>query len=53
MDIELKNESLNYKSWVLNERQICDLEMILNGGFAPLNCFLNRDDYESYYQVCA
>ena len=47
MDIELKNESLNYKSWVLNERQICDLEMILNGGFAPLNCFLNRGDYES------
>ena len=47
MDIELNNESLNYKSWVLNERQICDLEMILNGGFAPLNCFLNRDDYES------
>ena len=47
MDIELKNESLNCKSWVLNERQICDLEMILNGGFAPLNCFLNRDDYES------
>ena len=47
MDIELKNESLNYKSWVLNERQICDLEMILNGGFAPLNYFLNRDDYES------
>ncbi|GIR93672.1 sulfate adenylyltransferase [bacterium] len=47
MDIELKNESLKYKSWVLNERQICDLEMILNGGFAPLNCFLNRDDYES------
>ena len=47
MDIELKNESLNYKSWVLNERQICDLEMIINGGFAPLNCFLNKDDYES------
>ena len=47
MDIELKNESLNYKSLVLNERQIFDLEMILNGGFAPLNCFLNRDDYES------
>ena len=47
MDIELKNESLNYKSWVLNERQICDLEMILNGGFAPLNCFLSKDDYES------
>ena len=47
MDIELNNESLNYKSWVLNERQICDLEMILNGGFSPLNYFLNRDDYES------
>ena len=45
-NIELKNESLNYKSWVLNDRQICDLEMIMNGAFAPLNCF-SKDDYEN------
>ena len=52
MDNELKNESLNYKSWVLNERQICDLEMILNGGFAPLNCFSIEVITKVYYQVC-
>ena len=33
--------------WVLSSRQICDLEMILNGGFAPLEGFLNKEDYES------
>ena len=32
---------------MLRDRQICDLEMILNGGFAPLNGFLNKDDYEN------
>ena len=32
---------------VLNQRQICDLELILNGGFAPLTGFLGQADYES------
>lgn len=32
---------------VLSERQLCDLELILNGGFSPLAGFLNEDDYES------
>ena len=31
----------------LTSRQICDVEMIVNGGFAPLNGFLNKEDYES------
>jgi len=31
-------------------RQTCDLELILNGGFAPLAGFMGRRDYES---VCA
>ena len=31
----------------LTQRQICDLEMILNGGFSPLTGFLNENDYES------
>lgn len=31
----------------LTPRQICDVEMITNGGFAPLTGFLNKADYES------
>lgn len=31
----------------LTERQLCDLELLLNGGFAPLEGFMNKDDYES------
>ena len=43
----LKKKSINYPSWVLTDRQICDLEMILNGGVSPLGGFLGKDDYES------
>ena len=43
----LKKKSINYPSWVLTDRQICDLEMILNGGFSPLSGFLGKNDYES------
>ena len=31
----------------LNSRQLCDLEMLLNGGFAPLEGFLNENEYLS------
>ncbi len=31
----------------LNERQLCDLELLLNGGFSPLTGFLNQADYDS------
>lgn len=31
----------------LTERQLCDLEMIFNGGFAPLKGFLGEEDYHS------
>lgn len=31
----------------LTTRQLCDLEMIFNGGFAPLEGFLNEKDYQS------
>ena len=43
---KLKKDSLNYKSLTLNDRQLCDLEMLLNGSFSPLKGFLNREDYE-------
>ena len=42
-----KSESNNYKTWVLTDRQICDLELIMDGSFSPLTGFLNEDDYNS------
>ena len=30
---------------ILNERQVCDLEMILTGAFEPLKGFMNEEDY--------
>lgn len=33
-------------SLTLTQRQLCDLELIMNGGFSPLNTFMNRADYE-------
>ena len=32
---------------ILNERQVCDLEMILIGAFAPITGFMNEEDYKS------
>lgn len=36
-----------YQSLILSPRQLCDLELILNGGFSPLTGFLNEEDYNS------
>jgi sulfate adenylyltransferase len=33
--------------WTLSKRQLCDLECLLNGAFAPLNGFLDEADYGS------
>ena len=35
------------KSWTLTGRQLCDVEMIMNGSFAPLNGFMSNEDYLS------
>lgn len=37
----------NLASLNLSYRQICDLELLMNGGFSPLAGFLNQDDYDS------
>jgi len=43
---ELKKQSSDWPSWDLTERQICDLELILSGGFSPLRGFMGKADYE-------
>ena len=32
---------------ILNERQSCDVELLINGGFSPLKGFMNQDVYQS------
>ena len=44
---EVNNDILHLKSWTLTDRQLCDIELILNGGFSPLDGFMNQDDYNS------
>jgi sulfate adenylyltransferase len=41
----LKASAASLSSWDLNDRQLCDLEMLLNGGFAPLTGYLGEADY--------
>ncbi|MDH3980120.1 MAG: adenylyltransferase, partial [Gammaproteobacteria bacterium] len=43
----LKDESGDFVSLTLNQRQVCDLELLLNGGFSPLRGFMGRAEYES------
>ncbi len=44
---KLKNDAANLVSWDLTQRQICDLELLMNGAFNPLKGFLTQDDYTS------
>ena len=42
---KLKVEAASLTSHDLSPRQICDLELLMNGGFNPLKGFLTEADY--------
>ncbi|PBK91461.1 ATP-sulfurylase [Armillaria gallica] len=44
---QLKEEAETLPKLVLTERQLCDLELITNGGFSPLEGFMTEKDYQS------
>jgi sulfate adenylyltransferase len=47
---ELKAHSREWPSWDLTPRQICDLELLMSGGFSPLRGFMTLADYEGVCQ---
>lgn len=42
-----KTKAQHYLAWSLNRRQLCDIELLLNGAFSPLTGFLSQRDYEN------
>ena len=44
---ELKEISMDYTTITLSDRQICDLELLMNGAFSPLTGFMTKVDYVS------
>jgi sulfate adenylyltransferase len=43
----LKADSKNWLSWDLNARQLCDIELLMTGGFSPVEGFMCRADYDA------
>jgi sulfate adenylyltransferase len=41
---ELKARAVGWQSWTLTLRQLCDLELLTCGAFAPLTTFLGEQD---------
>ena len=49
---KLKVEAGDFPSWDLTPRQVCDLELLMNGGFYPLKGFLGQADYDRVVARC-
>ena len=43
---KLKADAGDMLSWDLTPRQLCDVELLMNGGFYPLKGFLTEADYD-------
>ena len=50
---ELKAHSREWPSWDLTARQVCDLELLMSGGFSPLRGFMTRADTKAFARTCA
>ena len=47
-DLEQEKENAcSNQSWDLTKRQLCDIELLLNGAFSPLDGFVDQKNYES------
>jgi sulfate adenylyltransferase len=47
----LKTESEHFPSLTLNQRQLCDLELLMNGAFSPLTGFLDKAAYDAVVET--
>ena len=50
-NVALREEARKLPALELTPRQVCDLELLLNGGFSPLTGFLNEEDYLGFVAV--
>jgi len=48
---KLKGVAASLPSWDLSARQVCDLELLMNGGFNPLKGFLSEADYDAVVET--
>ncbi|MGY6635049.1 MAG: bifunctional sulfate adenylyltransferase/adenylylsulfate kinase [Alkalilacustris sp.] len=48
---KLRMEAGDLPSWDLTPRQVCDLELLMNGGFFPLKGFLDQADYDGVVEA--
>jgi sulfate adenylyltransferase len=48
----LRGASLGFPSLTLTRRQLCDLELLLNGGFHPLQGFMDEAAYRAVLEQC-
>jgi sulfate adenylyltransferase len=45
-----QRKAMDYVSWDLTSRQICDIELLLNGAFSPLEGFMTEAEYQGVLQ---